>query len=135
MDSHPVIDHDAPIPEQLEQLQFYYTWLNNCPFSPPQSYFDYYRDQKARIDPLENQWRTKREDHMKTAARAFLDEISPIHKQWSVRCPELSEELFNLISIFDAACVFYVWKDSCTWDNSPAIRALYKIKQFIRENS
>lgn len=133
MMDRPEIHETDPLIEQLKDLDFYLSWINKLGFQPSQADWEYYLSHKHRLAPLEADWRTKRRAHMIEQARPFLEYVNPIHKKFSEFHPETSEELFDLLSIYDSACEFYVSLEFGYWTDSQAVRAEHKIKQFIKE--
>lgn len=134
MKDRPEIYETDPLIEQLKDLDFYFQWINKSNFQPAQSDWEYYLEHKRRLQPLEDAWRAKRRAHMITQARPFLEYVNPIHAKLSKRMPEISQELFRLLDIYDAACEFYVSLESETWTNSQALRAEQAIRRIIKEN-
>lgn len=135
MQDRPQIYETDPLIEQLKDLDFYFKWINKLGFQPAQSDWDYYLSHKNRLEPLESAWRSKRRDHMIAQARPFLDFVNPINAKISRRFPEISEEIFNLLSIYDAACEFYVSLEFGLWTDCQAVRAEQALRKFIQENS
>lgn len=134
MMDRPEIHETDPLIEQLKDLEFYLNWINKLGFQPSQADWDYYRAHKARLAPLEADWRSKRRAHMIDQSRPFLEYVNPIHAKLSRRMPEVSEELFNLLSIYDSACEFYVSLEFGYWKDCQAVRAEQAIRRFIKEN-
>lgn len=133
-DLRPQIDDKAPLVIQIQDLDFYYKWINSRPWSPTQDDFDYYRLHLHRIQPLEDAWRAKRREHMISQARPFLEYVNPIHSKLARRKPALSEEVFKLLDIYDAACEFYVSLEFGKWTESQALRADQAVRKLLKEN-
>lgn len=133
MTERPLIYETDPLLEQIKDLQFYFDWLNKAGWQPSQADLDYYRLHLNRIKPLEDAWRAKRREHMISQARPFLEYVNPIHAKMHKYMPDISEELFELLAIYDAACEFYVSMEFGKWVDCQAVRAESKIRQFINQ--
>lgn len=132
-DIRPQIDEAAPLIVQIQDLAFYYRWINSRPWTPTQDDLDYYREHMHRLEPLESAWRSKRREHMLAQAKPFLEWVNPIHKKMSIQMPDVFEDLYPLLDIYDSACTFYVELDFCKWTDSQAVRAENAIRKFIQE--
>lgn len=132
-DLRPQIGDDAPLIVQLQDLDFYYKWINSRPWQPSQADWDYYRAHKARLAPLEADWRAKRRAHMIAQARPFLEYMNPIHAKMAIQMPDICEDLFNLLSIYDSACEFYVSLEFGYWKDSQALRTEGQIRLFVKK--
>lgn len=132
MEGRPTIYSTDPLIEQFKDLDFYFNWVNTLGFQPARSDWDYYRQHELRLRPLIDAWRAKRREHMILQSRSFLEYVNQIHKQFSELQPELCEELFNLMIIYDAACEFYVHKEYGIWADSQAVMAAAAIRRLIQ---